>query len=632
MPRTLFSIADLLERLLTPIAKKMYTISVVACGIMALPIFFDILSRLITGKALPGVIEIEETLMVIIVFFSLAYTQMKKEHVVVEFLFLKLPARIRPYFSVFNLFVCSILFGLISWQMILQVVKKWSEISLEFHIPLSIFYSFAAIGVIFITLVLILDFIRSISTALKEDLWSWLILSLGLGVIVLLLPILIRMLPWDPSKLLLGGLGMLMLMIFIAFGMPIGFAMALIGLLGLATIQFKMSSAFHFLAIGPYDTTASFILAVAPLFVLMGMLSSRSGLSEDLYDSAYKWLGRLPGGLSMSAITGCAGFAAVCGDSLATAITMGSVALPEMEKKKYNPSLACGSLAAGGTLGILIPPSLGFIFYAIITEESVGHLFIAGIIPGILLTILFIFTIFIIAIIKPDLAPVGERTSLLDKILSLKKIVGMLALFVLILGGILGGFFSPTEGGAIGAIGAFVFALLKKRMTWKMLVQSCNETVIIACKILTILMGVAILNSFLAVTQLPSALAETIFSLGTNRYIIFSATIFIFIILGCVMNVIPMLMITLPAIFPTIVKLGFDPIWFGVVTVIVMEMGQITPPIGINVFALKSVARDVPLETIFKGVFPFFICMVVTVFILTIWPQLAIWLPNLFFG
>jgi tripartite ATP-independent transporter DctM subunit len=363
----------------------------------------------------------------------------------------------------------------------------------------------------------------------------------------------------------------------------------------------------------------------------MGTLAFQAGISQDLFKAANKWLGHLPGGLAMSAVAGCAGFAAVCGDSLATAATMGTVSLPEMRKMKYAPSLACGSLAAGGTLGILIPPSVGFIFYAIVTEESIGKLFIAGLMPGVLMATLFILCLYFIAKLKPELAPRGEAATLRDKIISLKGVIGMLALFVLILGGILAGIFSPTEGGGIGVVGAFVFALLRRKLTWGKLMSAFKESVLITCKLLTILIGVGILGYFLALSRLPFELADLVTSIAVNRYVIFAAVIGLFIILGCLMNVIPMILLTLPAIFPTITALGFDPIWFGVITVIVMEMGQITPPIGVNVFILSSVAKDVPMEKIFKGIIPFFLCMVVCVLILILFPQIALFLPGLFF-
>jgi tripartite ATP-independent transporter DctM subunit len=333
----------------------------------------------------------------------------------------------------------------------------------------------------------------------------------------------------------------------------------------------------------------------------------------------------------MSSVAGCAGFSAVCGDSLATAVTMGTIAVPEMKKKKYAMRLATGCLAAGGTLGILIPPSVGFIFYAIVTEESIGKLFIAGFVPGLLLAVLFILTIWIMARMRPDTAPRGEATTLKEKLFSLKGVIGMLVLFILILGGIIAGIFSPVEGGAIGAVGAFVYALVMRRLTWQMIVKALEDTLKITTKLLMILIGVGILGYFLASTRLPFALADFVTGFEVNRYFVFFAVIVLFIILGCLLNVIPMILLVLPTIFPSIVALGFDPIWFGVVCVITMEMGQITPPIGVNVFAIGSVAKEVPMQVIFRGIVPFFFCMVICVLLLVLFPQIALFLPGLFF-
>ena len=282
-------------------------------------------------------------------------------------------------------------------------------------------------------------------------------------------------------------------------------------------------------------------------------------------------------------------------------------------------------------MGILIPPSVGFIFYAIVTEESIGRLFIAGILPGILLSVLFLLTTYMIARRHPHLAPPGRSSTWKEKFASLKGVIAMLVLFVLILGGILSGIFSPVEGGAIGAVGAFVFALIRRRMTWSLMIRALKDTLNITTKLLMILIGVGILGYFLASTRVPFALAEMVTGLEVSRHLVFAAVILMFMLLGCLLNVIPMILLVLPTIFPSIVALGFDPIWFGVVTVLTMEMGQITPPIGVNVFAIGSVAGDVPMQEIFKGILPYFLCMVLCILLLTLFPQIVLFLPDIFF-
>ncbi|MBN2059870.1 MAG: TRAP transporter large permease subunit, partial [Deltaproteobacteria bacterium] len=562
-----------LRKLTKPLNKKLEKISALIAGIMSVPIFLDVSARMILGKSIPGIIEAEEFMMILIVFLALSFLQTDKEHISIDLLHSKLPKRIRLFMDIFNYAVCFVVFSLMGWQTVLQVGQKVGEVSFLLGIPISLFLAVAAFGTLLLALVLLTDLLESMNMLWEKGGLPWIISALVMALFVLALPFLIKMLPGRFTGLPLGLTGMCALFILLLIKMPIGFAMSVTGFLGMLIISKNMTAPLSMLGIAPYHATASFILAVVPLFVLMGELSFYSGISRDLFDSAYKWLGRLPGGLAMSAVAGCAGFAAVCGDSMSTAVTMGAVSLPEMEKKNYSPSLATGSLAAGGTLGILIPPSVGFIFYAIVTEESVGKLFIAGILPGLLLAGLFMLCIYFMAKYKPELAPRGESASLKEKIVSLKGVIPMLLLFLLVLGGILGGIFSPTEGGGIGAVGAFVYALCRKRISRENLMQAMRETAKLTTKLLMILIGVTILGYFLAATRLPFILADTVTGLEVGRYSIYAAILFLFIILGCLMNVIPMILLTLPAIYPSIVALGFDPIWFGVITVIVMEMG-----------------------------------------------------------
>jgi tripartite ATP-independent transporter DctM subunit len=429
----------------------------------------------------------------------------------------------------------------------------------------------------------------------------------------------------------MGIAGMVLLFFLIFAGMPIGFAMGIAGFLGLVLAYNDSLPALRNLGLNAYAQGTNYFFTVGPLFILMGQLAFHSGISQDLFETASKWLGRLRGGVAISAVAGCAGFAAVCGDSLATAITMGTISLPEMRKKNYSMRLGTGCLAAGGTLGILIPPSVGFIFYAIVTEVSVGQLFIAGVVPGLLLATFFIGTIWIMARIHPEMAPPGQSSTLKEKLVSLKGVLGMLFLFVLILGGILGGFFSPVEGGSIGCIGAFALAVARRRLTWRSLVKSAYDTVEITARLFIILIGVGVMNFFLAATRLPMVIADFAAGLQVSPYIIMGTILLMFILMGCLLNVIPMILLVLPTIFPAVTALGFDPVWFGVVCVICMEMGQITPPIGVNVFAICSVAQDVPMQETFKGIVPFFLCMVLTTILLLIFPRLATYLPGLFY-
>ncbi|MDT8377697.1 MAG: TRAP transporter large permease subunit [Desulfotignum sp.] len=628
---TLDITANGLERLITPVTKTMMAVSAITLGIMSIPIFLDVIARLVLHKSMPGIIELEEFFMVVIVFLALGATHGKEGHISIELLTSRLSARVKDSLDLFNNITGTFFFGLMTFRMALATVKKAGEYSVMLQIPVSLFMGIAVLGLGTLTLVLLIKLIRAVSILMKTKNWTGLLLALTASVLLLSFPLWYGTLPVKPSRLGLGGMGMGFMMILLLAGMPIGFAMSIVGFLGLSVISFSITPALMTLGTAPYSTTASFILAVAPLFIFMGLLASEAGISQDLFDTANKWLGRLPGGLAMAAIAGCSGFAAVCGDSMATAVTMGSVSLPEMKRKRYSSGLACGALAAGGTLGILIPPSVGFIFYALVTEESVGKLFVAGIVPGILLTFMFMASIWCIALVRPDLAPRGESFSLKEKLLSLKGVIGMLVLFVIILGGILAGIFSPTEGGGIGVIGSTIIMALRGRLNWQAISRSCDQAVSITARLLMILIGVSILGYFLAASRLPFELAKLVTQNDLNRYLVLASIMGLFALLGCLMNVIPMILLTLPAIFPTVLALGFDPIWFGVLTVIIMEMGQITPPIGVNVFAISSVAEDVSMGAIFLGIIPFFLCMIVCLIALTLFPQLATWLVGVFY-
>jgi len=390
-----------------------------------------------------------------------------------------------------------------------------------------------------------------------------------------------------------------------------------------------MESVLGLLSTSPFSALSSYSMSVVPLFVLMGMFVYHAGITKDVFGSAYAWLGRLPGGLAMATIGACAGFAACCGSSVATSATMSVVALPEMKKRKYNPALVTGSLAAGGTIGILIPPSLNFVVYGIVTEQSIGKLFMGGIIPGITQTFLFLATIYILCRLNPMLGPTGSGLPWRDRFLSLRSIWPVLALFLLVMGGIYGGFFTPTEAGAIGAFGAFILIILKRKLNRQTLSNSLLETGQIVAMVMFIMIGAMIFNYFLAITRIPTEMASLASGLAINRYLILIGILCVFLALGCVMDVLAMIMLVVPVIFPVIIALDFDPIWFGVVLCVICEIGLITPPVGINVYVIKGIAKDVPLFTIFKGIVPFLIADFALVLMLIAWPQIAMALPNL---
>jgi len=603
-----------------------------ALCIMPIPVFVDVFLRYAFSYSIPGGIELQEFLMLILVFFGLSYVEMEGGgHIQIDLVVGKLKGRARNGAETFVYLISFLIVLLVSSQLVSQGIKRLqgNEISKSLELPIWAFWFLAALASFLLALVLLVHLLKVLGRASQQGGWGWSVLT-GVVACILIFGPMAGFRPSGLSSATCGILGMGFLFAILFLGVPIGFGMAITGFLGMIVLNKSLPPSLAMLGIGPYDTGASYMLTVVPLFILMGELAFHSGISNDLFEAANKWFGRVRGGIAMSAVAGCAGFAAVCGDSLATAVTLGSIAIPEMKKKNYDMSLATGSLAAGGTLGIMIPPSVGFIFYAIVTEESIGKLFIAGIIPGIVLALLFITYIAIIARLRPQLAPQGDPVSFREKLISIKGILGMLILFVVILGGILSGLFSAIEGGAVGAVGAFLYALGKRRVSRDMLLASLKSTLNITCKLLLILMGVGILGYFLAGTRLPFFLADSISGLGVNRYVVFACVIGFFLILGCLLNVIPMILLVLPTIFPMITALGFDPIWFGVVTVLTMEAGQITPPIGVNVFAI-STSSGVPMFTVFRGILPFFMCMILLVILMTLFPQMATWLPTVFF-
>ena len=423
-----------------------------------------------------------------------------------------------------------------------------------------------------------------------------------------------------------GVVGLVILVILLFARMWIGAAMALVGFLGYAYIM-GIKPAFAVVAQIPFSTIAWYPMSTVPLFIFMGVIIFNSGVGAALYDTAYKWVGQLRGGLAMSTVLACALFAAITGVSAPAVVTMGKVAVPEMRKRNYDDKLATGSIACAGTLAFLIPPSMAFIIYGILTETSIGLLFIAGLIPGIMLSLLFVITITLITAIRPLAGPAGPKSNMKEKIKSLKGTWHTLLLFLLVLGGIYGGIFTPTEAGAIGAFGAIVITAFSRRLTIKSLLESLLEAGQTTAFVFLLIIGAYILMKFLAVSKLPFVLSETVAGLHLPRMAIFAGIMLLYVVLGMFLDIFSAVIITIPVIFPLIVALGFDPIWFGVVLVIVIEMGLVTPPVGLDVFILSG-AIDVPLFTIFRGVLPFLVAMVIGIIILAIFPQIALFLPS----
>jgi len=435
----------------------------------------------------------------------------------------------------------------------------------------------------------------------------------------------------EVSPVVVGLIGFVALFSLLAFGLPIGVGMAIVGFGGLWYL-ISQGAAIAKFGLMPFDTVCNWDLGVLPLFLLMAHVIFASGISKDLYNVAAKWLGHQRGGVAMATVGGCAGFAAVSASSLATAVTMGLVALPEMKKYKYDPALSTGCVAAGGTIGQLIPPSAGLITYGIITETSIGRLFAGGIVPGILEAIFYMVTIYILCRWKPSLGPRGPSFSFREKVASFASCGEIIGLIILVLGGLIVGWFTPTEAGAVGAFGAIFFSLLRRRLNWEKFKHALIETMKTTGMLYGILIGAFIFKYFLAVTTIPFVLADFVGGLPLPPLVIMVLVMLVYVFLGCVMDALTMILLTIPVFFPLVLSLGFDAIWFGIIIVRMVEIGLITPPIGMNVYAISGIAPDVPVTTIFKGVIPFLIADFFHVALLLFVPAVVLFLPGIMMG
>ena len=430
----------------------------------------------------------------------------------------------------------------------------------------------------------------------------------------------------SPVTVGLIGIGVLVLTFLI--GMPVGFAMAFVGMAGFCFLV-SPDAGLSLLARDFFSNLSAYSLTVIPMFIFMGSIAYASGMSRRLYEAGYTVFGQMRGGLAMATIAACAGFAAMCGSTNATAAAMGRVSLPEMRRYNYNDSLATGCVAAAGSLGILIPPSTIFIIYGIMTEQSIGKLFIAGVLPGVLLAGLFIIVVVILCKRNPSLAPGGAPTTFKQKLAGLAGVIEMMVLFALVIGGLFLGWFSPTQAGAAGAFGALLIGLARRQLSWQGFLFAVKDTLRITCMVMIIVTGAIIFGHFMAVAKLPLVLSDWVGGLPLPPMAIMGVIVLLYLVGGCFMDALALITLTVPIIYPVVLVLGFDPIWFGVIIVLVTEMGVITPPVGLNVYVIKGVAEDVPLETIFKGVLPFLAALIVAVGILMAFPQIATFLHGL---
>ena len=424
-----------------------------------------------------------------------------------------------------------------------------------------------------------------------------------------------------------GVLGLVALLALLFLRVPVAVAMGVVGVAGM-TALLGAGAGMNVLRTAPWTSVASYDYAVIPLFMLMGNICFHSGISEELFRMLHRWVGHFRGGLALAAVGACAGFAALSGTTLATAVTMGAVALPEMKKHGYDPALSTGVVAAGGTLGVLIPPSTVLVIYGMLTEQNIAVLFMAGVIPGLLQALFYAVTVAVVCRVKPDAGPASVPFSWKERLASLKGCWTVLVLFGLVMGGICRGWFSPSEAAAVGAAGALLLALLRRRLSWRAFGMSLMDAVKSTAMIMVVMVGAMLLGYFFSVTRIPFTLASEVSALNVSPVMIMVMLVAMYVLLGCVMIPVAMVVLTMPIVFPLITSLGYDPVWFGIIVVRIFEIAQITPPVGLNVFVIKSVAHDVPLTTIFRGVSWFLVADVLHLALLFAFPALSLWLPS----
>jgi C4-dicarboxylate transporter, DctM subunit len=425
-----------------------------------------------------------------------------------------------------------------------------------------------------------------------------------------------------------GLIGIIVLVALFIIRMPIAFAMAAVGFVGFSYVT-SIQTGLSVLPRDIFEQLTSYSISAIPMFILMGYYAFSAGLGSRLYDAAYKVLGHVRGGLAIASIFACAAFGAICGSSTATAATMGKLAIPAMKKYGYDDTLSTGCIASAGTLGILIPPSVIFLIYGFMTEQSVGKLFVSGILPGVVLAFCMSMAVYFMCLANPKLGPKGPKSSSLVRFKAIIGILDVLGLFIVVIGGLLYGFFTPTQAGGVGAAGALLIGLVRRELTWKAFISNTLDAVRTSVMILTIVACATVFGKFMTVARIPFAVSDWVSSLDVSRFVTMGIIMAIYLVGGCFIDAIPLIILTIPILYPVVITLGYDPIWFGVIIVLITCMGVVTPPVGVNVYVIKGIARDVPLQTIFKGIFPFLAAMVITAIILMLFPSLPLILPNL---
>jgi len=636
-----FSLARVLKRVIEPVGRGSAFVAAATLCVVVLLIVVDVTGRYVLRMPVRGSVELVEVMMIIIIFGGMAATALAKGHVRVDVLIGRFPPTAQLVITACaNLLTVGIV-AIISWRNFAEGLYLESShyVTLMLQLPL---WTFAIVSSFFIgvfAIAFLVDFFESLGELIASGTRNCLWLIPGILVVIALFVLSFNpdMLPFKIDPGTFGLFGFLLLFSLIFLRVYIGAAMGMITLLGTACMT-STGAGLAVLGMTSQTIASQFTWSAIPLFMVMGITVSVVGFSRQLYHTAYTWLGHMPGGLASATVGACGAFAAITGESLPGVVTFSEIALPEMKAYNYDAKLATGCVCAGATIGVLIPPSLGFIVYGILVEQSIGKLFIAGILPGIILTAAFILSIFIRCWRNPNLGPPGPATSLWEKAKSLQGSWSTAVLFILVIGGLYVGIFTPTEAGAVGAFTAIVLAATTRKITsvrsvWDGVVHATQTTAMV----FFIFIYANALTNFFATTKLPFAVSEFIAGLAVPPLVTLFGIMLMYFFLGCIMNFIPALILTLPIIYPTVMNLGFDPIWFGVLIVVMLETALLTPPIGMNVFALSGIVQrsgiyNISMYSIFAGVAPFWLVLLGVIALLIAFPQIALFLPNLMMG
>jgi tripartite ATP-independent transporter DctM subunit len=593
--------------------------------------FIDVIMRYVFHSPMRYVTELVEVMMIVSIFLAIAHTQNVKSHVAVDLITSKLSARARLIMEFLTIVLGLGIFAIIIWQTVEEIPWALANNTIHtqsFRVSKAPFLAIIALGSTCLWLLLLRDLLQKVVDAQKLGMkqYQW-FLMFTLPVIALALAGLwTQPTMWQTGLTTAGLIGILAALFLFLIGMPISFALLLVSFI--FTFHIRGSNiAFDILATDIYRTTGTYSFSAVNFFVLVGYFCLFAGFGTDLYRAAYKWFGHLRGGLAIATVGACTGYAAIVGDSLSATATMGAVALPEMKKYKYDDRLSAGSICGGSFLGPIIPPSVTFVFYGLFTKLSIGDLFVAGIIPGVLIALIFSAIIVVWCRRNPSIGPPGEKSTWVPRIVSLKAGGPVLLLFVLVIGGIYMGVFTPTEGGSIGAMISFLLGLGMRRFTWKNFAEAMLESGKVISMIFLIIIGAVLFTRFAAWCNMSQTISDFFTGLGLSPMIYVILVLVVFIILGAVMDIMPLLLIGVPILHPIAVSLGINPLWFAVLVVLAINLGALTPPVGLILFVYKGMAKDVSMASVYRGALPFVLGIILAMVLIILIPSLATWLP-----